>query len=113
MDGFVDFIRLGASAKVIFPKRQISFPTTRSDRLESGCTLRRTSMNPSAGQEARLNHPMPNLHDATLNAVNFDWSRGVVSLAFKVDGGVFIIEATDVTELKCRSEEHTSELQSP
>jgi hypothetical protein len=59
-------------------------------------------MSTSADQQGRLTDPLPNLHDATLNTVNFDWSRGVVSFAFKVDIGVSsIIEATGVTELKC------------
>ena len=45
---------------------------------------------------------LPNLHDATLKSVNFDWVRGVVQLAFKTDVAFSsVIEASEVTELKC------------
>ena len=55
-------------------------------------------------QEDNLMISLPNLHDATLKSVNFDWVRGVVQLAFKTDVAFSsVIEANEVTELKCPS----------
>ena len=45
---------------------------------------------------------LPSLHDATLNDVVFEWSRGHVRLSVTIDVGVIgIIQAVDVTDLKC------------
>jgi hypothetical protein len=60
-------------------------------------------MSISTDQEGRALEFVPNLHDATLNAVNFDWSSGIVHITLEISVATFgVIEARGVTtELRC------------
>jgi hypothetical protein len=47
---------------------------------------------------------LPDLHDATLRTVNFEWGSGTAHLRLKIGVGTFdvaIVEARGVTNLKC------------
>jgi hypothetical protein len=47
---------------------------------------------------------LPDLHDATLQTVNFGWEAGVVRLTFKIGvaaSDLAMVEADGVTSLKC------------